>query len=65
MATINQVLEGLKIFAKYGGDEYLVAAEHDVIFAGPWEPLSEEDNKRLEELGWHFDEYADSWAKFV
>ena len=54
MSGIEQVIEGLKIFAKYGGD---ISAEHDVIYAGPsmlsksW--LSQEDESKLNELDWY------------
>lgn len=54
MSSIEQVIEGLKIFAKYDGD---ISAEHDTIYAGPsmktksW--LSKEDEDKLKELNWY------------
>lgn len=63
MATIQKVMEGLQILAKYdaGGE---MAAEHDIIYAGNAE-VSEEDAKKLEELGWHKDGEYDCWARFT
>lgn len=53
-AKYRDMIEAFTIFAKYEGDEqYLAAAEHDEIWAGPSpEDVSDEDKKRLEELGW-------------
>lgn len=70
MASVNAVIEGLTILAKYdpkGLDSRNIAAEHDVLYGpgkGP-EVMSEGDRKRLEELGWRWDDKADSWARFV
>lgn len=58
--------EAFTIFAKYETRLGKVAAEHDEIYAGPQKDVvSEEDAKRLDELGWHWDSYCDSWRKFV
>jgi hypothetical protein len=68
MATLNQVIKGLEILVKYSGDgSHSICAEHDIIYAGPdvKEDLRDEDRKALEELGWHWAEDADSWARFV
>lgn len=59
--------EGLDIISKYieDGD---IAAEHDQIWAGPDDAsemnISEEDLKRLDELGWFIDEEFDCWTHF-
>lgn len=67
MADYKKIVGGLEIIAKYDGDRTYVAAEHDVIFAGPRHPekVTIEDRKALEKLGWHFDDEVDSWARFV
>lgn len=69
MATINNVIKGLTILAKYtakGGDCYNISAEHDVIYAGPdGEAVSAEDAAELEGIGWFLDKDVDSWAVFV
>jgi len=66
MSGIEQIIEGLKIFAKYGGD---VSAEHDIIYAAPNrmrdEKISEDDVKKLAELDWSRDDSIESWYKFV
>lgn len=68
MATINEVLKGLQIIAKYEKEDPCgVSAEHDIIYAG-WtvsDKLSQEDRDQLEQLGWHWDSSIDSWARFV
>ena len=79
MATFAEVSEGLTILAKYvESTSHAIAAEHDIIYAGPDETLineddeesngsvvSEEDATRLRELGWHIDSETTSWARFV
>jgi len=78
MASIREVVEGLEILAKTAEvpaglaeqghtdrrEADLGGAEHDIIF-GPEADPSEEDKERLDELGWHFDDEADCWARFV
>ena len=65
----SEMAEAFNIFAKYSNkdssydDTY---AEHDVIYAGPKpEEVSEEDKKRLDELGWHPSEGYPCWLKFT
>lgn len=68
MATINRIIAGLQIFAKYGGgDRYSVQAEHDVIYSGPEEgmAMTEEDKAALDKIGWHFDDTTDCWQVFT
>ena len=68
MATLNQVIKGLEIFAKHGlGDEHDICAEHDIIYAGANAngQLTRDEYDQLEALGWHWDESVDSWACFV
>ena len=59
----KEFIEGMNIIAKYilEGSDYNIAAEHDTIYYGTYECVTDEkDIKRLEELGWYEDE--DSWA---
>ena len=67
MATFSQVVEGLQILAKYeDGNEHTVTAEHDIIWAGRISPsLTEEEKKKLNDLGWHYDEDVERWGIFV
>jgi len=66
MATVRQVIEGLEILVKYAAnkDAHDFAAGHEQIYYGEsdWS-ISEDDKKRLDELGWFIDE--DSWSRFV
>ena len=66
MATINNVIAGLQVFAKYGGEEHIYA-EHDVIYAKPPDgvTLTPEDEKTLKNVGWLFYETLDSWGVFT
>jgi hypothetical protein len=72
MASLNAVIEGLEILAKYcekGRDSHEISASHDVIYAGPAcegeGSIPEPDRKRLDELGWFYDKQTDCWARFV
>jgi hypothetical protein len=65
MAAAKDLIDGLQILMKHGAIN--VEGQHDIIFAGPgidWE-LSKDEQAKLEELGWHFDEETDSWAMFT
>ena len=78
MASIREVVEGLEILAKTAAVPVYLAeqgetdkreaqvggADHDIIW-GPDANPSDEDKERLDELGWHFDEELDCWARFV
>ena len=67
MATIDEMIGGLQILKKYcdkGGQECIGGADHDILWGAMCE-VSEEDAKRLDELGWHQDSEADdSWSRF-
>jgi hypothetical protein len=70
MATPNEIIEGLQILGKYdpkGLEKGSINAEHDIIYAFPnvGNDLFPDDVKRMRELGWHFDEDTESWARFV
>jgi len=64
-SPIQKVIEGLTILMKHGATH--VEGQHDIIFAGPEidASITEDEKTRLKELGWHFDEETDSWAKFT
>ena len=78
MASVAQVVEGLEILAKTASvpirlaekgetdtrTAHLGGADHDILW-GPEEDPSDEDKKRLDELGWHFDSESECWSRFV
>lgn len=78
MASVAEVVEGLEILAKTASvpaglaeegetdtrTAHLNGAGHDII-CGPDSSPSPEDIKRLEEIGWHFDEEVECWSCFV
>jgi hypothetical protein len=62
------LLEGLQILDKYiDDDSYATSVAHDVLYAGPEAAgkINDEDRKRLEELGWSFDDEVDSFYAFT
>ena len=76
MASIREVIEGLQILAKTAeipaglrdegetdGMTGFVEAGHDIIWGPTADPTSD-DIMRLKELGWHFDDESDCWARF-
>ena len=66
MASFGSLIEGLTILAKYDKDGlrgHVGGADHDIIFGGNPE-VSEEDKKRLDELGWHYSSEYGCWAHF-
>lgn len=66
MADAKKIIEGLSIMQKHGLSVE-VDAQHDVLYAGPGidGELTDEEQKKLEELGWHWDEEFDCWAIFT
>jgi hypothetical protein len=63
MTQIEEIIEGLKIF-KSLGDDSISGAEYGEIF-GTEKTTSEEQTKKLKELGWYLDTEVNCWAKFV
>ena len=65
--TFAGYAEAFTIFAKYSPGTYLMAGQHDQIFAAPGfsEVISEEDRARLKELGWRIDEENEGFVKFT
>lgn len=68
MPNMKRIQEGLTILAKYADENEYLSAEHDILY-GPvikdGAEISEEDAKKLDELGWHVDSLTNSWAAFV
>ena len=64
-SPIQKVIDGLTILMRHGATH--AEGQHDIIFAGPElsTELTDEEKAKMEELGWHFDEETDSWAKFT
>lgn len=61
---MKTVLEGLKIFEKYGCGDF--CAEHDEIYVHIEVKISEVDKKKLDDLGWSVCEETEiSWFKNV
>lgn len=66
MATMQDVIDGLKVLRKYGDGN--VCAEHDVLMAGPdikKGDVTADDRKALADAGWHWSEEFDCWARFT
>lgn len=66
---MKDLIEALTIFLKYKDVDYPTHCEHDVLYIIDIteEEVSEEDKKRLDELGFHFSKYSDggpSWISF-
>lgn len=61
---MKNITDGIAILAKYPNGYF--AAEHDEIWAGPedQEVVSDEDQKRLQELGWDKQDGM-GWHRFV
>lgn len=67
--TTTNIIEGLQLINKSkpeGKSDYHFRAEHDEVWAGSLDwPMSNEDKKRMEELGWNADEDCDGWRATV
>lgn len=66
MNRAEQIASGMMLLAKYEGCE--TAAEHDIIYSGPDDAesvVSAEDQKQLDELGWHIDSEFGCYARFT
>lgn len=63
--TFGNILEGMQIISKHvDAASYCVQAGHEQIWCGAYDlPLSDDEKKRMEELGWF--EAEDSWSAFV
>jgi len=63
MNRVARVIAGLTILNTYEGCEICVG--HDVLNAGPNLPVSEEDTKKLTDLGWFLNTKEESWSFYV
>lgn len=64
--TFKGMAEAFTIFARYEDGNFKTYAEHDKICSGP-EPgrVSEEDKKRLLELGWRPEKGGEGFSRLV
>ena len=68
MPKSADISQGLAIFAKYNeksDEEYWIQAEHDVIYCGTDQDISEEDKKLLEQLGFREGDDEGSFEVFT
>lgn len=69
--TLGAFIEALQIFAANLRDgldaTYVLSAEHDEIFGISADAIAENSapGRRLVALGWHIDEDANAWSRFV
>ena len=69
MATMHDVMEGIKIILQYASDDEIFGhnfqAEHDQIWCGNYtgNKMSKDDLGKMNELGWFEDEEA--WSKLT
>jgi len=61
---MEDLIEALTIFLKYKNEDYPTHCEHDVlwIMGVGYDEVSEEDRKRLDELGFFWSD--DGWQSF-
>lgn len=65
--NVNDLIAALTILAKYQGEKYAPThCEHDILMVVGVEEqaVSPEDAKRLDELGFHWDDEVECWASF-
>ena len=64
---MKDLIEALNIFLKYKNKAYPISCEHDTLYINGISPedVSEEDKKRLEELGFLIDEEKNAFFCFV
>lgn len=71
MATIPTegflgLAEAFTILAKYNDESYVTDAEHDILYAQvDADKVTDEDMKKLDELGWHVDSEYGCMAMFT
>jgi uncharacterized protein CbrC (UPF0167 family) len=63
---MDDLIEALQIFRKYKNEKWPTHCEHDVLYimAVTKDEVSEEDQKRLDELGFTYGESDDAWISF-
>ncbi len=64
MEKIHKIIAGLQVVlnSKCTNDTY---AEHDVFYAGLPSEMTDEENAKMKEFGWHIDKESDGWAIFT
>lgn len=60
---MDDLIEALTIFRKYGNLQHPTACEHDVLYVLVGREAQAEA-ARLNELGFHWDESLECWASF-
>jgi hypothetical protein len=66
MTSIQEIIDGLSVFAAHGDDEMpSVCARHDVISARSMKRLSVEEGERLRSLGWSYNVDDNAWQVFT
>jgi len=78
MAEFKDLIEGIQILEKYcKPEDQSLAAEHDILYVGRAfdeeeykdeegrGTVTDEEWKKLDKLGFHFDSEFHCWAKFV
>ena len=67
MAKYSNLINGLAIFQAHEGDQYIVGAEHDVIYGSAASPskLGPYAVAELEKAGWRYDERKGGWRIYV
>jgi hypothetical protein len=63
MREIDKIAEGLEILRKIEGCH--TYAEHDVFMVSVPQDVSEDDRKRLEELGWSKSKGGEGWEIYT
>ena len=62
---MSDLIEALQIFLKYGNPHNPTHCSHDELWiCVETGNITDDDNKRLEELDFHYDENDDSWKSF-
>lgn len=63
--TNGNFADGVAIIAKHASaNGYTIRSNHDEVFFGGRIEASEEDARRLESLGWSWDDNYESWGCF-
>jgi len=59
-------IEAFRIFSKYASAMNRVIGRHDCVFAGPnASAISQEDQTRLTELGWHISPDTKGFVRYT
>lgn len=63
---MKDLIEALTIFLKYRDEKWPTNCQHDElwIMGVTFDEVSDEDKKRLDELGFIFDDSDDGWKSF-